>query len=82
MKILINLVIPSVSASYDVLVPAFLPIKEVVKLMVEGTEELSNLGYRRSGEELLCVDGFRYPLDQELTLEDYGIKNGDRIYLI
>lgn len=44
MKILVNISVPSIFENYDLLIPDFLPVKEVAALISEAVEYLSNRG--------------------------------------
>lgn len=48
-KILITLKVPSVEQKFDVLVPDFLPVKDVIPLMAEAVSELTRMMYVSSG---------------------------------
>lgn len=82
MKYLIRLIVPSITASYEILVPDSLPIKDVVSLLSAGVAEMSGKTYMSSGEESLCMAEKERPLDEQRTLADYGIGHGDTLYLI
>lgn len=82
MRILIKLEVPAASAAYEMMVPNTLTIKELETLVIKGVENLSNNRYVPSGVEFLCAEAFDLPLDERLTLGDYGIENGDRLFLI
>jgi len=51
-KILITLKVPSVEQKFDVLVPDFLPVKDVIPLMAEAVSELTRMMYVSSGAEV------------------------------
>lgn len=82
MKILINLVVPAISGHYDVLIPDFLKIEDVISLVSEAIEELSDHLYTATGYEVLCLKEKSLILKQEGTLESYGVKNGEQIIML
>ena len=82
MKLLVNVHIPAISESYDILIPDTLRIKAVVTLIAGAVEDLSNHLYVASGEECLCSVEKNIMLRHNTTLEKYGISNGDHLVLI
>lgn len=82
MKLLLNIRIPSISESYDMLVPSDMRIKSIVSLIAGAVENLSNHMYVSSGEECLCSVEKNILLRHNATLEKYGIKNGDHLILM
>lgn len=81
-KILITLSVPSVEQDFDVLVPDFLPVREVIPLMAEAAAEITRQMYVSSGGEILCRKEPSMILEGEYTLQDYRVANGERLYLI
>lgn len=81
-KILINLYIPCVGQKYDVYIPVFLTIREVILLLSTAAESLTDGKYHASGDELLCEKGRNILLDKNHKILDYDIKNGDELILI
>jgi len=82
MKILVELRVPSIGAKYELFIPSFLPIKQVIEMLSKGVEELSDGGFTPSGEEFLCLEGAPLPMNYEYTLDQYSIQNGDTLLLI
>ena len=82
MKVLVNIFVPSISENYDVLVPDFLPVKEVIALIAEAVEYLSNRRYVSSKHELLCLVEQKLLLREDLTLRDYNVRNGDHLVIM
>ena len=82
MKVLVNVSIPAISESYDILIPDSLRIKSVVTMITDTVVTLSNRPFVPSGEECLCSVEKDILLRQNATLEKYGIKNGDHLVLI
>lgn len=82
MKTLVNVSVPAISKDYDVLIPSFLTIKEIVPLIASAVEELSNNLYTSSGHEFLCSRERNILLNQDEVFENYGIEDGDHLFLI
>lgn len=82
LKKIINLLVPAINANYDVMIPGFMTISELVPLIAKAVEELSNGNYVTSGHEFLCHKELDLLLSQDRTLNDYEIQNGDHIFLI
>ncbi len=81
-KLLLTLEAASISQSFEVLVPDFLKIKELIPLFVKIAEELSGNLYKSSGTEFLCSAVENTILDSNSTLEEYNIKNGDHLIML
>lgn len=81
-KILVSLRIPALSISSDVYIPDFLKIKEIIPLLVQAVEELSDQQYVSSRKEILCLQEKNISLQSEATLREYGVKNGDHLILM
>lgn len=79
MDILINLAIPALSKNYDMLMPDFLTVRELLPLIVKAVEDLSERRYHASGGEILC--GEFGILDYRLTLNQQHVENGERLWL-
>lgn len=82
MKVQVMLIVPSIGAAHNVLLPESLRIRDVLPLLIKGITELSNHNYISSNEEFLCLDPLELPLDPEGTLLQFGVQNGDHLYLI
>lgn len=80
-KLLITLKVPSVELKQDVMIPDFLPIKEVIKLLTEAVADITQNMYISSGQEILCRNLPAAILDEKYTLRDYGVEDGETLYL-
>ncbi len=80
-KILICLQVPAISRSFDVFVPLDMKINELIKVIAKGVVEMSNNSYISSNEENLNLKN-NILLNPMLTLQSYGIKDGEEIFLI
>ena len=82
MKILVNVYVPAVGLSYDVLIPRFLRIRSITALIAGAVENLSKHMYVSSGTECLCSADKNILLRSNATLEQYGIQNGDHLVMM
>ncbi len=80
-KILICLQVPAISRSFDVFVPLDMKINELTEVIVKGVVEMSDNSYISSNEENLNLKN-NILLNPLLTLQSYGIKDGEEIFLI
>ena len=80
-KILITLKVPSVQLEQEVMIPDFLPVKEIIKLLTEAVVDLTQNMYISSGEEILCRKAPDMVLNERYTLQDYGVEHGETLYL-
>lgn len=78
---MITLKVPSVQMEQDVMIPDFLPVKEIIKLLTEAVGELTQNRYISSGEEVLCRETPDMILNERYTLQDYGVEHGETLYL-
>lgn len=82
-KVLIKICVPALQQEcFDIFAPADVPIAALKGIIARGVAEITNGRYVASEYEQLCLRepcGF---LNPELTLDDYGIKDGAQIYLI
>lgn len=81
-KILICLVIPSVGRKYEIYVPNFVKICELIPLLSEAAAELTGHLYSSSGAEILCSVEQKIVLDGNRTLNDYLIGDGDHLVMM
>jgi uncharacterized ubiquitin-like protein YukD len=79
MKILLEIHVPSIAESFDVLLPDFLTMRELVPLIAQAVEDLSNRRYVSSGCEIICCAEDQRILDSNRTLREYSIRNGDHL---
>ena len=78
---MITLKVPSVQMEQGVMIPDFLPVKEIIKLLTEAVGELTQNRYISSGEEVLCRETPDMILNERYTLQDYGVEHGETLYL-
>ena len=82
MKILVNVKIPAINNEYDMLIPDFEKIGTIIGLLNDIAAEMSGNQYAASGEEVLCHLENNVVLENDYTLKDYDVKNGDTLLLI
>lgn len=80
-KIWIALAVPALGASYDLSLPDFLPVGQLIRLLTEALAEISGGEYISSKGELLCRGEAGGVLDPAHTLGEYGIQNGEELLL-
>jgi len=81
-KTLIWLEVPAVGGEYEIYVPGFLTVRELTQLLSEAAAELSGHLYVPSGSEMLCARDRNILLDENRTLPDYGIGDGDHLVML
>lgn len=79
MDLLLNITVPAISENYDVLVPDFMPVSELVPLIANAVEDMSEHRYQSSGAEILCGNGNVF--SSQYTLKHYSVANGDHLML-
>ena len=82
MKILVNISLPAISENYDVLIPDALSIREIIPLIAESVEYLSNHRYVSSGKECICAAEKKQLLQSDQTLRSCNIQNGDHLIMM
>ena len=80
-KTVIKLYIPCIEQEYDVRVPTFLTVGEVIPLLSKAVSNLSDGKYSVKDDAILCVKERNLILEYQYLLSDYGIKNGDCLVL-
>lgn len=81
-KVLICLEIPAVGESFEMYVPDYIPVRNLLPLLIRSVKDLSGGLYVSSGTELLCVKGQDTILDENASLSQYDIGTGDHLILL
>lgn len=81
-KVLIEICVPAIGDHFDVFAPVDVPVRELNGIVANGIAEITNGKYVVSEAEHLCQKEPVSILDPSLTLQDYGIQDGMRLYLI
>ena len=79
---LIILEVPVISQHYELFVPIDMKIKKLKILLANSVSEITNGQYIPSGTEVLCLKERNLQLSEKEEIQQYGIENGDTIYLI
>ena len=78
----IILKVPAIDREYEVFIPVGITVNRLHHLLVESVEEITNGQFIASGTEALCLKGQNIQLSDEKEVSDYGIQNGDTLFLI
>lgn len=81
-KILVSLMVPAVEECYDVFLPPFLTVEEILALLVKALAEITRNRYVSSGSEVLCNAQYQIIYDKKKTVEDCRICNGDTLLIL
>ena len=83
-ELLINIYCPSASKSYDFWIPKNITAKQAIELICEDITGVENNNDIFSDPEslLLCSYQKGKTLPMEFTLEQFGIRSGDRLALV
>lgn len=81
-KILVSLMVPAVEECYDILLPPFLTVEEILDLLVKALAEITRNRYVSSGAEVLCNAEYQIIYDKKNTIEECRICNGDTLIII
>ena len=82
-KILIALEVPAIEEKYDLFIPEFLTIEECTILLAKAITDMTRKRYVCSGREVLLYrsrEGYII-LNKKYTIADYGLKNGESLYI-
>lgn len=82
-KILIALKVPAIEEKYDLFIPDFLTVGECIVLLAKAVTDMTQNRYVYSGKEVLlyhCREGYII-LNKKYTIADYGLKNGESLYI-
>ncbi len=81
-KIMVEVYLPAAGKSYDVRIPVFRRIGEIIPLLEVGMAELEPGYFIPSGNSVLCDRETGVILNVNLTVDETGILNGTRLMLI
>lgn len=81
-KIMVELYLPAAGKCYDIKIPAFCRIGELIPLLETGMAELEPGYFIPNGNSVLCERETGVILNLNLTVEETGILNGTRLMLI
>ena len=63
-------------------VPDYVPVRDLLPLLIRSVEDLSGGLYVSGGTELLCVKGQDTILDENASLNQYDIGTGDHLIIL
>lgn len=78
---LINLSVPALQQSFDLIIPTTVSAEFLTALLAEGIQELSGGKYIPSGQEKLCMKDPDILLTGNQTLAESGIFTGAHLVL-
>ena len=81
-KVLIEVYVPVINASYDVFVPETSPMSQVLELLKKAVTELSDGRFLSSAETALCYRENGAIININMSVCELGIKNGSKLMLI
>ncbi len=81
-KVLVNLYVPEIEVSYDLLIPVDLTVKSVINVVLEGLSVIQSGKYYRTGNEKIIVRSLNAVLHPDRLLKDYPIQDGDQLVLM
>lgn len=81
-KKLVNLFVPAVQTSYDLLMPTNMKIQQLTKLLTDGIAEMCEGRFVISNKEILSQKDPDILFDPQKKLEDYGVDDGAHLVLM
>lgn len=81
-KLLVCLEVPSILQTYEMYLPTFLKVSQLIPLLVKAVKELSGGQYVSSGHEFLCAARQNVLLPEDAVIGEYDIGNGDHLVLL
>ncbi len=80
-KVCVVLETPAVNREDDMLLPDYLPIETLQKLICDAVKDLSRGAFEPTGKELLCRREDGIILNPHYTLADYKVTDGMHLML-
>lgn len=80
-KVLVSLSVPAVDREYEALVPVHMKVQDLIPLFIEALTEATSREYAGSKDSLICWMDKGVTLNRTSTLAEYGIQNGDSLFL-
>ena len=81
-KILVEVFLPAANRTYDMYIPKKSKIHEIIFLMGNVLEELSQGFFIQASDLILFNKETQKMLDINLSVEDHNLKNGSKLILI
>lgn len=80
-KVCVIVKTPAISREDDMLLPDYIPIELLKKLICDAVKELSSGAFEPTGKELLCRLEDGIILHPRYTLSDYSVTDGMHLLL-
>ena len=80
-KILISVKVPLIDEEYDIFVPIFKSVSNVIELLEHGISELSHGDYIPTGKVMLYNSDGK-PIARNTIIKNSGLYNGSNVTLI
>lgn len=80
-KVCVIVETPAIRREDDMLLPDYIPIGTLTKLIADAVKELSSGAFVPTGKELLCRRDDSSILHPDYTLEDYAVTSGMHLML-
>lgn len=81
-KIIVNVWVPVLNASYDIFIPLEIPMYEVLELIKKAITELSDGRFVANNDTTICQHEDGSILNINLSVYELDIKNGSKLMLI
>lgn len=81
-KVLVNVYVPILNVSYDMLLPLSLPMYEVLELIKKAVFEMSDGRFVRNSNNILSYRSNGKIVNINLSVYELGIRNGSMLMLI
>ncbi len=80
-KVCVVLQTPAIDREDDMLLPDYLPIEQLQKLIADAVKDLSSGAFEPTGKEILCRREDGIILHPRYTLGDYEVTDGMHLML-
>ncbi len=81
-KLLVEVYVPAAGKRFEIYIPPFLRLHEILEMMKAAIEELCVGAYKPDKHTLLCSLESGSPLDLHLTPQAAGLAQGSRLFLV
>ncbi len=80
-KVCVIVETPAITREDDMLLPDYLPIGVMIKLIADAVKDLSDGAFEPTGKELLCKKEDGSIMNPRFTLADYEVTDGMHLML-
>ena len=81
-KITLEIIVPASGNKYEMRFPRDIKISDAEKMINDYLRLRSDESFVPGNDTLLCSSGTGKPLDTSLFIEELGLGNGDKLYVI